>query len=306
VGVNTAVIDIGTNTILLLVLDGQGKKIVDEVRFGRLGQGLDASGQLSPEAIERSLAYLREYRTLLDEHGVAMPTVVATQAVREASNAADFTGMAGAILCAEIEVIDGRREAELAFRSVARTFPHLAGRPYIVADVGGGSTEVIVTDDGRRVASATSLPIGAVRMTERYLKSDPPTPDEMAAMIADIDRQLDALRIPTGVTVVGTAGTATTIAAIDLELAQYDAEKVTGLRLDPKIVERQLHKLATSTIAGRKTIRGMEPQRADVIVGGVAIYARLLQLTGATSFMTCDRGIRWGLAYERMSTAPGV
>lgn len=300
---NHGIIDIGTNTLLLLIISPEGGTLEDLCRFGRLGEGLDATGKLKPEAIARSLEYCREYREKLDLHGVGAPTVIATQALREATNATDFITPAEAILGGAVEVIAGSREAELAAGAVAQTFPELTGRPYVVVDVGGGSTEIIVTD-GRRVQSATSLPLGAVRLSERHLKHDPPLADEIVALYDDIDRQLARLPLPTGVCVVGTAGTATTIAAIDLGLARYDAERVTGLRLDPKVVERQLETLLKMTVAQRRVMRGMEPERADVIAGGVAIYARILQQVGATKLITCDRGIRWGLAYE-MSTGGG-
>ncbi|HLL22726.1 MAG TPA: hypothetical protein VK427_11370 [Kofleriaceae bacterium] len=299
---NHAVIDIGTNTLLLLVITDEGGTLEDLCRFARLGEGLDATGKLSPTAIARGLEICREYRRVLDLHGVAAPSVIATQAMREASNAAAFIAPAEEILRGRIEVIVGTREAELAATAVWKTFPELAGRPYLVVDVGGGSTEVIVTD-GARVISATSVPIGAVRMTERHLAHDPPDAGEVAAMLEDIDRQLASLDLPSGVTVVGTAGTATTIAAIDLGLLSYDAAKVTGLRLDPHVVARQLERLLAMTVAQRRVMRGMEPPRADVIAGGVAIYARLLDRVGAHVFITCDRGIRWGLAHEQLSTA---
>jgi len=299
---NHGVIDIGTNTLLLLVISPEGGTLEDLCRFGRLGEGLDATGKLKPEAIERALAICREYRHVLDLHGVGAPTVIATQAMREATNAAAFIGPAEEILGAPVEVISGQREAELAFASVAKLFPELAAWPFIVVDVGGGSTEVVVSN-GKRAVSSTSLPIGAVRLSERHLKHDPPLAEEVTALLDDIDRQLAPLELPTGVTVVGTAGTATTIAAVDLGLAKYDPDRVTGLRLDSKVVERQLHKLLAMTVAQRRAMRGMEPERADVIAGGVAIYARLLNRVGATVFITCDRGIRWGLAHERMSTA---
>jgi len=138
--VNTAVIDIGTNTLLLLIVDDQLRRVVDLCRFGRLGKGLDASGRLDPGAIAKSLEICREYRAVMDEHGVGAPAVIATQAMREAKNAAEFVGPAEQILRTTIEVIGGTREAELAFLSVARTFPELAGKPYVVVDVGGGST----------------------------------------------------------------------------------------------------------------------------------------------------------------------
>ncbi|CAN5922916.1 Ppx/GppA phosphatase family protein [soil metagenome] len=294
----TAVIDIGTNTLLLLIVDAQLRPVADVCRFGRLGQGLDASGRLSDEAIARSLEICREYRTLVDEHAAGRPVVIATQALREAANAGAFIAPAQDILGASIEVIAGTREAELAFTAVARTFSELAGTPYLVVDVGGGSTELITTD-GTRVVSAVSIPIGAVRLTERHLKHDPPRPDEVRALIADIDVQLAKLELPTGVTIVGTAGTATTIAAISKGLVEHDPEKVTGVRISAMAIDAQLARMLTQTVSQRRATRGVEPQRADVIAAGVAIYARVMQRTEAPVLITCDRGIRWGLAYER-------
>lgn len=297
-----AIIDIGTNTLLLLIVDAQLRPVADVCRFGRLGQGLDASGQLAEDAIARSLDILREYRALIDEHRAKPVTVVATQAVREAANAAAFVGPAQDIVGARVEVISGAREAELAFLAVSRTFPELAGSPYLVVDVGGGSTEVVSTD-GERVRSAVSLPIGAVRLSERYLKHDPARPDEVRAMMTDIDTRLAALDLPRGVPVVGTAGTATTIAAIAKGLTRHDPERVTGVRVTPMAVEAQLARMLTQTVAERRATRGIEPQRADVIAGGVAIYARVLQRVDAPLLITCDRGIRWGLAYEAQGSA---
>lgn len=298
----TAVIDIGTNTLLLLVVDDQLRRLVDLCRFGRLGKGLDASGRLDPNAIARSLEICREYRRIMDDHGVGAPAVIATQALREATNARDFIAPAEGILGAPVEVIGGAREAELAFTSVVRSLRQLAGTAFVVADVGGGSTEVIVTD-GSRVVSADSVPIGAVRMTERHLASDPPTAAELAALDADIDRQLAALELPHGVPVVGTAGTATTLAAVALELATYDPDRVTGFELAPAELDTLARRIARATVAERRAMPGMEPQRADVIAGGVAIYARLVHRVNAPVLITCDRGIRWGLVYERAATA---
>lgn len=295
---NTAVIDIGTNTLLLLVVDEQLKRVVDLCRFGRLGKGLDASGNLAPEAIARSLDICREYRAVMDEHQVGAPAVIATQALREAKNAGEFVGPAEEILRARIEIIEGTREAELAFLSVARTLPELAGTPYVVVDVGGGSTELIVTD-GAKVTSAVSVPIGAVRLTERHLTHDPPTREEIAALDADIDRHLGALDLPRGVPLIGTAGTATTIGAVQLALATYDPDAVTGLRLAPGIIEELRARLLAATVAARKGMPGIEVQRADVIAAGVAIYARAMARMQAPVMITCDRGIRWGLAFER-------
>lgn len=292
---NRAVIDIGTNTLLLLIVDGNQRRVVDLCRFGRLGKGLDASGNLAEDSVAKSLEICREYRRVMNEHGVEAPRVIATQAMREAKNAATFVGPAEQILRAKLEIIAGAREAELAFLSVAKTFPELDGQAYVVVDVGGGSTEFITTD-GKRVVSAVSIPIGAVRLTERHLKSDPPSAQELAALEADIDARLPEL--PLNVPIIGTAGTATTLAAVALELSTYDPDKVTGSRLTPEDVVDLYGRLARATVDQRKVMPGIEPQRADVIAGGAAIYARIMHRTNAPVFIACDRGIRWGLVYE--------
>lgn len=292
-----AVIDIGTNTLLLLVVDEQARAIVDLCRFGRLGQGLDATGRLADEAIERSLAICREYRAEIDRTGATRVAIVGTQALREAANAAAFVEPAERILGASIEVIGGAREAELAYRSVAVGLPEVAGRPFVVVDVGGGSTEVIASD-GARVTAAISVPIGAVRLAERHLRHDPPTADEATALFAGIDAELARATIPEGVTVVGTAGTATTIAAVHLGLEAYDPAKIHGVRVPAAAVDAQCARLLAATTAERKAMRGMEPKRADVIPAGCAIFARVLARARAPELVVSDRGIRWGVAYE--------
>ncbi|HEY4240310.1 MAG TPA: hypothetical protein VGM88_10855 [Kofleriaceae bacterium] len=294
---NTAVIDIGTNTLLLLVVDAEMRPLVDLCRFGRLGKGLDASGNLAADAIAKSLEICREYRIECDKHGITAPTIIGTQALREAKNARDFTEPAELILRAPIEIIAGKREADLAALAVARTFPELASTRYIVVDVGGGSTELVTVEGGKAVA-AVSVPIGAVRLTERHLKRDPPTAAELAELEADIDRHLAPLSLPHGATIVGTAGTATTLAAVHLGLRTYDALAVTGLRMPPHEIEQLATRLAAATVAERKAIPGIEPQRADVIAAGAAIFARVVHRVHAPALITCDRGIRWGIAYE--------
>jgi exopolyphosphatase/guanosine-5'-triphosphate,3'-diphosphate pyrophosphatase len=297
-----AVIDIGTNTLLLLIVDAAMRPLVDLCRFGRLGKGLDATGRLAADAVATSLEICREYRQVMDRHGVARPIVIATQAAREAANASDFLGPAEQILGAPIQVIAGEREAELAALAVARTFPELAATRYLVVDVGGGSTEVISVDAGRVVARA-SIPIGAVRLTERHLHHDPPSAPEIVALSADIDRQLATLDLPRSVPVIGTAGTATTLAAVKLGLSRYDPEAVTGLRISRDAVNVLHARLLALSVEDRKAMPGIEPQRADVIAAGAAIFAQVLQRIDGPVLITCDRGIRWGLAYEAMSTA---
>ncbi|MFN0249792.1 MAG: exopolyphosphatase [Kofleriaceae bacterium] len=292
----TAVIDIGTNTLLLLVVDDARKPVIDVCRFARLGQGLDATGRLADDAIARGLEVCREYRRLLDAHGIAVPIVVGTQALREATNRDAFTVPAHDILRAPVEVISGEREAQLAFASVVRTFPELTR--FVVVDVGGGSTEIIAVEGGA-ITQSTSIAIGAVRQTERHLKSDPPTAEEARALFRDIDSHFERLDVPRGVPVVATAGTATTLAALSLRLVKYDAEQVTGYRMNAMAIDAQLARLLTANLLARRAMRGMDPGRADVIAGGVAILSRLVARIDAPEVIIADRGVRWGLAYER-------
>ena len=300
-GRRVAVIDIGTNTLLLLVAEAGSGNVLhslhDACRFGRLGQGLDRSGMLDPDAVQRSLAILREYRAVMDDLGVDTVAAVGTQALREAGNAAAFVGPAADILGVPVEVIAGGREAELVYRAVAASFPALAGEPFVVADVGGGSTEIIVAG-GDGVESFTSVPLGSVRMTERYLHTDPPTSEEVEALVAGVDEVLGTLALPAGVRVVGTAGTATTIATVELGLEAYDGDRVQGLAVSAVAVEGQLARYLALPLAARRALPGLEPQRADVIAAGVAIFARLLHRVRATGLLVSDRGVRWGLAHE--------
>lgn len=302
-GRRLAVIDIGTNTLLLLVVEvdeenrARLRVLHDACRFGRLGQGLDRSGVLAEEAVQRSLDILREYRAVLDDLGVTAVAAVGTQALREAANSDTFTVPATEILGGPIEVIAGRREAELVYRAVAASFPALAGTTFVVADVGGGSTEVIVTSPAG-VDSFDSVPIGSVRLAERHLHGDPPAPAEVQALYADIDAMLARLELPSGVRVVGTAGTATSIASVALALPSYDRARVSGFTMPASAVTEQLGRLLSLTLAERRALPGMEPQRADVIAAGVAIFARLLERVRASEFLVGDCGVRWGLAYE--------
>ena len=304
--VRTAIIDIGSNTLLLLITepgpDGELDAVVDLCRFGRLGQGLDASGRLHPDAIARSLDICREYRAAIDAHGVDQVAVVATEAVRKAANGADFTGPARALLGADIDVIAGEREAELAFTAQVRSLPALRGRAFAVADVGGASTEIVVTD-GTRVVSKVSVPIGAVRLAERHLRHDPPAADERATLMADIDARLAPLELPTGLTLVASAGTATTLAAIDLALECYDPARIHGHTLTPARLIELTDRLLSSSAAERLATVGIEPQRVDVIPAGAAIFARLAVRLATPAIVISDRGIRWGLAYELEAAA---
>jgi len=297
-----AVIDIGSNTLLLLVVERRGEELVrlhDECRFGRLGQGLDDSGALSSAAIERSLAILRDYRAEARAHGSAQVAAIGTQALREAENRAEFLEPARAILGVPVEVIGGDREAELAFSAALAASAELARGDVVVADVGGASTEVIAGRDGRVCAHA-SLPLGCVRHTERHFASDPPSAAQRESLLADVDRVLEGaeLGLPRGAPLVGSGGTASTLAAVALGLTEYDPDRVHGTRLATAAVEAELERYLSLTTEQRRSLPGMEPERADVIAAGVAIYVQLLRRLDAPSLVVSDRGVRWGLARE--------
>ncbi len=295
-----ASIDIGSNTLLLLIVDdssGELVAIVDECDFGRLGQGLAHSSTLHPDAVARSLKIVRRYRDIMQRHDLARVACVGTQALREATNRIDFVGPAEEILGCPIEIIDGKREAQLVARAVIESFPQQCTRDVLCVDVGGASTEFIHIAGGV-TRSVISVPIGAVRLTELYLPGDPPSDVEIQRLYGHIDTVLAELDLPTGAQLVGSAGTATTIASIHLELCSYQPERIHGYEMSREVVEAVVGSLLSMPHAERKKLPGLEPKRADIIAGGVAIYSRAIQAIDATSLLISDKGVRWGLAYE--------
>jgi exopolyphosphatase/guanosine-5'-triphosphate,3'-diphosphate pyrophosphatase len=298
-----ASIDIGSNTLLLLITDDTGgtlRPIVDECDFGRLGQGLAHSNNLHPDAVARSLEVVRRYRTLMDAHELAGVACVGTQALREAENRDVFVGPAEEILGCTIEIIAGEREAELVATAVIKDFPERCQDELLCVDVGGASTEFIRIRGGELV-SVVSLPIGAVRLSEAFLTSDPPTATETKNLYEAISAQLATLELPEKAQLVGSAGTATSIASIALALEQYDPIQIHGYELSRKVVGSVAQSLLSTTVADKRQLTGLAPKRADVIAGGVAIYDRVMQELGASAMLVSDRGVRWGLAYELAS-----
>lgn len=301
-----ATIDVGTSSILLLIVergaDGRLVVVDDRCRIEGLGRGVDRTGRLQPDAIARGLAAITEYADAVRAAGVARVGVVGTQALREAANGAEFLAPAEALLGARVEVISGDREARLVLAGVRDAFPELAGGRFVVCDVGGGSTELI-SATASALETVISVPIGSVRLAERFLASDPPRSEELAAMITFIDEALAPVALGTG-PLVATAGTATTIAAIAQGLEPFDPAKVAGYRVPRAELERQLARLAEVTLAERRGVRGLAPQRADTIVAGAAILVRVLARAGADEMIVSDRGVRWGLAAELAAAGP--
>ncbi len=299
-----ATIDIGTNTTLLLVAQrlpgGTINVLAERAEVTRLGRGIGKDGRLQTASVERTLDVLRGYAAIAAEHGAPI-VAVGTEALRAAPNAEDFLRPATQILGIPVAVIGGDREAHLSFLASARSFPALLKqRALVVIDIGGGSTEVIVAESGA-VTFRTSVPVGSVRMTERFVKSDPATATERDAILAHINGALASVAWPakgSGLSLVGTAGTVTTLAALALRLDSYDPDRVHGYRLGVEELESIVRDLQTSTEAERRQMPGLDPKRADVIFAGSCILLSIARTLGVSDIVVSDRGVRWGLLYD--------
>jgi exopolyphosphatase/guanosine-5'-triphosphate,3'-diphosphate pyrophosphatase len=309
-----AAIDCGTNSIRLLVADvdpvaGTLTDLDRRMRIVRLGQGVDRTGRLAPEALERTFAACREYAQVIRDHAVPTGRVrfVATSATRDAANRDDFVRGVRAILGVEPEVITGDQEAELSFTGATRelTGAHGLETPYLVVDIGGGSTEFVLGE--RTVTAARSMDIGCVRLTERHLLrdgrvTDPPTPEQIAAITADIDAALaEAARtVPfdRARTLVGLAGSVTTVAAIALGLPAYDSAVIHHSRVSLQQVRDITHRLLTATHAERAAIPVMHEGRVDVIGAGSLVLLRIMERTGAKEVVVSEHDILDGIAFS--------
>ena len=308
-----AAIDIGTNTVLLLIAEvgenGGLVPIVDRAEITRLGQGVDRARALAPAAVERTLACLRDYAAEIDKHAVAGLDVVGTSAMRDAAAArsgpgADFMEGARAILGTPPRVISGDDEASLAFSG------GLAGLGLSGAvtafDIGGGSTEIIRGQvDGAvvRLAERQSVDMGSVRLFERHVRSDPPSTMEMAAVRTFVLDQLLLLTPPpSGQPLVGMAGTVTTVAAVARGIAPYDPARIHGVRLSLREIAETARQLRELPLAERKQLTGLEEKRADVIPVGAVILETIVGWARAEEIVVSDRGVRWGVAMQLAKT----
>ena len=299
-----AAIDCGTNAIRLLVADVRGDELIDidrRMEIVRLGEGVDATGRLSEAALGRTFAACERYAVLLDELGAERVRFVATSASRDASNRDDFVAGVRARIGVEPEVITGDEEAALSFAGATRGLVG-AQAPYLVVDIGGGSTEFVLGETAPIVAR--SVDIGCVRMTERHVRHDPPSPDEVAGIIGDVDaaiaRAAEVVPLDQARTLVGLAGSVTTAAGIALDLPEYDSTVIHGSHISAAEIHRVSDLLLGLDHDGRMRLGVMHPGRVDVINAGVLVLRRILDATGLPEVLVSEHdildGVCWALA----------
>ena len=295
---NVAAIDCGTNSTRLLVTDGEGRTLERLMTITRLGQGVDATRTLAPEAIERTVAVLRRYRDVMDRHNVERVRMTATSAARDALNRAEFFDAAELVVGARPELLSGDEEGRLSFAGATAELDAADG-PFAVVDIGGGSTEFAV--GSTEPDGVLSLDIGCVRITEKFIHSDPPAPEELSQAISVVHSYLEdvAREIPSvkeARRLVGLAGTVTTMAAVEIGLPVYDRDRIHHFVLTRDAAEDVFRTLATESRADRIFNPGLEEERADVIVGGAAVLVAIMRHFDFEDCLVSEADILDGLA----------
>jgi exopolyphosphatase/guanosine-5'-triphosphate,3'-diphosphate pyrophosphatase len=304
-----ATVDLGTNTVRLLVVEPTGatwRTLEQTQRVTRLGEGQGATGRLAPEPMRRTAAAVAEFSRAARALGADRVRIVATSAVREAVNREEFVARLERESGERVEVVSGEEEARLTLKGVASGLPGLGGS-FVLFDIGGGSTEFVLARGGAP-AAAVSLRLGVVTLQEEWGEPGPVRWDRFARLREHVERRL-AAEVPAAIAgaamgeLVGTAGTVTTLAALDLGLRAYDPAAVHGHRLDRAAVERQLARLGALDVQARALLPCLEPGRADVIIPGIAICLAAMARLGRDTVVVSDRGLREGILCELLGTA---
>ncbi|HXY42595.1 MAG TPA: Ppx/GppA phosphatase family protein [Acidimicrobiales bacterium] len=300
-----AAVDCGTNSTRLLIAGADGTAIDRRMRITRLGEGVDLSGRLQPAAIRRTLDVLAEYREATSARGVQQSRAVATSAIRDAANARAFLEPAAAAIGTGLTVLTGVEEGRLSYRGATSELPESEG-PYLVVDVGGGSTELVT---GRRDGSveALSLDVGCVRVTERFLLADPPTKGQLTEARTYVAGLMEYARgghqaLRRAKTLVGLAGTVSALAMLSLRLESYDRAAVHHARLRRAEVARLLGELCAETVEKRRERVGMEHDRADVIIGGAVVLMAVLDVFGFDELIVSESDILDGIVGELLGS----
>ena len=297
-----AAIDCGTNSTRLLIGDG-ATTAERYMQITRLGEGVEATGVLSEEAISRVGKTLREYREIIDSYQVRKVRMTATSAARDASNADDFFDLAEEIIGVRPELLSGVEEGALSFMGATKDLD-LENGPFLVVDIGGGSTEFILGD--QEVQGVISCDIGCVRLTEKWFEHDPPLPEELSSCLSIVEGHLDDVKreIPQALnaaTFIGLAGTVSCTAAVEQGLQEYDRDKIHHFRLSKEAVEDVFRTLATETKAERLDNPGMEEERSDVIVGGLCVLVKVMRSFGFKECLVSEADILDGLVASIVS-----
>ena len=311
--VRVAAIDCGTNSIRLLIADIDPERaaltdIAREMKIVRLGEGVDRTGRLSEAALDRTIGALREYADLIRQAAPRGVRMVATSATRDAANSQEFVDRVKEVLGVAPEVVSGDEEARLSFTGATRELAGAAHAreggcppPYLVTDIGGGSTEFVLGGPAG-VSGARSVDIGCVRMTERHLHGDPPSPAEVAAATADIDAAValvaGGVPVRQARTLVGLAGSVTTVAGIALGLARYDPTRIHHSRVSAEQVHEITGQLLGQTRAQRAAIGVMHPGRVDVIGAGALVLDRIMIRLGFAEVLVSEHDILDGIAWS--------
>lgn len=297
---NFAAIDCGTNSTRLMIGDGT-TTFHREMHITRLGQGVDETSMLAPEAIERTMNVLVGYKDITDTHDISGIRITATSAARDATNREELFGPIQELFGVEPELLSGLEEGELSFWGATSELAKSDG-PFVVVDIGGGSTEVAWGND--KCEKARSLNVGCVRMTERFLESDPPRPEELSAALSYLDAYWaeTALEIPevaSAETFVGLAGTVATVAAVEIGLAEYDRDAIHHFVLTRDAVEDVFRTLATESRDDRVFNPGLSAERADVIVGGCIVLVSFMRHFGFEKCLVSESDILDGLIFSQ-------
>jgi exopolyphosphatase/guanosine-5'-triphosphate,3'-diphosphate pyrophosphatase len=296
-----AAIDCGTNSTRLLIAAGDGRTLDRRMLITRLGAGVDRSGRLQPAAIRRTLDVLEEYQRAISAASVVNVRAVATSALRDAANAPSFLDPAALALGTELDVLSGVEEGRLSYRGATSELSR-EGDPYLVVDVGGGSTELVTVLVGGSI-EVISVDVGCVRVTERFFAGDPPTGAELRAARAHVRGLLDGARagrpaLADARTIVGVAGTVSALTMLSVGLESYDRSAVHHARLARSEVARLLDELAAVTLEERRARSGMEHDRADVIVGGALVLLTVLQVFDGEELVVSESDILDGIVAE--------
>lgn len=300
-----AVVDVGSNTLRLLVSDvsGQGARTLRyEREITRLGASVEKSGLLGKHSLEKSLAALSKFAKIIQEMGAVRTWCVGTSALREARNSQDFIERAKRETGLEVEIVSGEREAELTAKGVLSAIDR--PRAYVIMDIGGGSTEFIYSTDEAPGIGHLTVPVGVVKLVDAHMHADPPTEKELAALREEALGVLDILKskigggTKEGTRLVGTAGTATTLAAIDLGLERFDARRVHNHIIDLGRLEEMASYLNSMPASKRAGVKGLEPQRADLIIPGIILTISVMRAFSFPEILISSAGLLEGMVEE--------